>query len=64
MVITQSEKTRYFVRLIFCVLTMEVVLHFLYVNAIQHARAWDGDTPAELSMIGYFSLNVVWLKVR
>lgn len=42
---------------------MEVLLHFMYVVAIKDTGAWDGDSPAELSMIGLWNLTVVWLKV-
>ena len=42
---------------------MEFVLHFMYVVAIKDARAWAGDTPAQLSMIGFWNLIIVWLKV-
>jgi hypothetical protein len=44
-------------------LTMEVVLHFMYVVAIKDAKSWYGDTPMELSMVGFWNLIVVWLKV-
>lgn len=44
-------------------LTMESVLHTMYVVAIKDAHAWDGDSPADLSMIGFWNLVVVWLKV-
>jgi hypothetical protein len=45
---------------------MEVILHYMYVVAIkdQGRSAWQGDTPAELSLIGFWNLIVVWLKVR
>ena len=42
---------------------METMLHTLYVVAIKDTSAWDGDSPAELSMIGLWNLVVVWLKV-
>jgi hypothetical protein len=44
---------------------MEVILHYMYVVAIkdQGKSAWQGDTPAELSLIGFWNLIVVWLKV-
>ena len=45
-------------------LTMEVILHYMYVVAIKDARAWPGDTPAEIAMIGFWNLAIVWLKVR
>ena len=42
---------------------MELILHFMYVVAIKDAKAWSGDTPSELSMIGFWNLIIVWLKV-
>lgn len=42
---------------------MELVLHYMYVVAIKDSGAWQGDTSAELSMIGFWNLIVVWLKV-
>lgn len=43
---------------------MELVLHYMYVVAIKDAKAWQNDTPFELSMIGVWNLFIVWLKVR
>jgi len=68
----------YAIRFIVCFLTMELVLHYMYVVAIKdsyaiyrdgkggetHTRAWEGDTPAELAMISFWNLVVMWLKVR
>jgi D-alanyl-lipoteichoic acid acyltransferase DltB (MBOAT superfamily) len=42
---------------------MEIILHFMYVVAIKDAKAWVGDSPAEISMIGFWNLMIVWLKV-
>lgn len=42
---------------------METMLHSMYVVAIKDTSAWDGDSPAELSMIGLWNLVVVWMKV-
>lgn len=42
---------------------MEFVLHFIYVVAIKDAKAWAGDSPFELAMIGFWNLIVMWLKV-
>ena len=36
----------------------------MYVVAIKDASAWEGAGPAQLSMIGFWNLVVVWLKVR
>lgn len=35
----------------------------MYVVAIKDAKAWKGETPFELSMVGFWNLMVVWLKV-
>lgn len=35
----------------------------MYVVAIKDTSAWNGDGPADLSMIGFWNLVVVWLKV-
>ncbi|CAG8486600.1 11199_t:CDS:10 [Ambispora leptoticha] len=53
----------YGIRLIAAVLGMELMLHYIYVVAISQSRAWIGDTPAQLSMIGYFNLKLIWLKL-
>ena len=45
---------------------MEFVLHFLYVVAISKTKdngSWEGDSPFQLSMIGYFNLHIIWLKL-
>ncbi|CUM66374.1 uncharacterized protein PRCAT00004038001 [Priceomyces carsonii] len=53
----------YLVRLAFCVLVMEFLLHFMYVVAVSKTKAWTGDTPFQLSMLGLFNLNIIWLKL-
>ena len=45
-------------------MTMEFILHFMYVVAIKDTKAWTGDTAAQLSMIGFWNLIIVWLKVK
>ncbi|KAF9223226.1 MBOAT-domain-containing protein [Gyrodon lividus] len=53
----------YLMRFLISLLTMEFILHYMYVVAIKDAKAWPGDTPLELSMIGFWNLIVVWLKL-
>lgn len=53
----------YGLRLLFCILVMEFILHHMYVVAVSKTKAWDGDTPFQLSMLGMFNLNVIWLKL-
>ena len=54
----------YLLRFLICILTLEFILHFMYMVAIKDTRAWQGDTPAEIGMIGFWNLVIVWLKVR
>uniref|UniRef100_A0A8H7XN33 Uncharacterized protein n=1 Tax=Psilocybe cubensis TaxID=181762 RepID=A0A8H7XN33_PSICU len=42
----------------------QFILHFMYVVAIKDRKAWGGDSPAELAMISFWNLIIVWLKVR
>ncbi|KAF5379735.1 hypothetical protein D9615_005789 [Tricholomella constricta] len=53
----------YFIRLLASLLTMELILHFMYVVAIKDTKAWVGNTPAQISMIGFWNLIIVWLKL-
>ena len=59
-----SMKILYLIRFVVCYLTMEYVLHFMYVVAIKDTKSWIGDSPAQIAMIGFWNLIVVWLKVR
>ncbi|ESK97357.1 glycerol transporter [Moniliophthora roreri MCA 2997] len=61
--ITRSTILRYLVRFLASLLTMEFILHFMYVVAIKDRKAWMGDTPTEISMIGFWNLVIVWLKL-
>ncbi|KAG2114825.1 MBOAT, membrane-bound O-acyltransferase family-domain-containing protein [Suillus clintonianus] len=54
---------RYLVRFLVSLLTMESILHYMYVVAIKDAKAWQGYTPLEMSLIGFWNLIVVWLKL-
>ncbi|KAK6465181.1 MBOAT, membrane-bound O-acyltransferase family-domain-containing protein [Scheffersomyces coipomensis] len=53
----------YFLRLLFCIFVMEFILHFMYVVAVSKTKAWYGDSPFQISMIGMFNLNIIWLKL-
>ncbi|KAI9322745.1 MBOAT, membrane-bound O-acyltransferase family-domain-containing protein [Dichotomocladium elegans] len=61
--ITRKLVITYAARLVGVIMVMELTLHYLYVVAISKAKAWDGDTPFELSMIGYFNLVIIWMKL-
>lgn len=53
----------YLLRFLFCLLTLEFILHFMYVVAIKDTRTWQGASPMELSMVGFWNLIIIWLKV-
>ncbi|MCJ1474135.1 glycerol transporter [Lambiella insularis] len=62
--ITSNRTILYGVRFLICLLTMEVMLHFIYAVAISKAQpAWEVYTPFQLSMLGYFNLHIIWLKL-
>ncbi|KAI9024353.1 MBOAT, membrane-bound O-acyltransferase family-domain-containing protein [Phycomyces nitens] len=61
--ITRKSVGLYAIRLAGVILVMEITLHTLYVVAISKAKAWEGDTPLEMSMIGYFNLIIIWMKL-
>lgn len=55
---------RYAVRFLLGLLAMEVVLHYDYVCAISHAGPdWSTYTPAQLSLLSFFNLHIIWLKL-
>ena len=54
----------YGIRFLICLLTMEVILHFIYAVAISKSNPdWDVYSPFQLSMLGYFNLHIIWLKL-
>ena len=56
---------QYGVRFLVCLLTMELLLHHVYAVAISHAPnpAWGSYSPFQLSMLGFFHLHIIWLKL-
>ncbi|RYP71402.1 hypothetical protein DL769_004710 [Monosporascus sp. CRB-8-3] len=62
--IETSRTIRYGVRWALCLLAMEVILHYDYVQAISKAQPnWGDYTPAQLSLLSYFNLHLIWLKL-
>ncbi|KAL8719804.1 MAG: hypothetical protein Q9225_003239 [Loekoesia sp. 1 TL-2023] len=62
--ISYERTMLYGVRLLISLLVMEVMLHFLYAVAISKSQpAWEIYTPFQLSMLGYFNLHHIWLKL-
>lgn len=53
----------YAARFLCTLFLMELVLHFFYVVAISKRKAWEGDSPFEIAMIGLINLNIIWFKL-
>ncbi|KAI0881469.1 MBOAT-domain-containing protein [Annulohypoxylon maeteangense] len=59
-----SRTLRYGVRFLLTLLAMEVILHYDYVQAISKANpGWGEYTAAQLSILSYFNLHLIWLKL-
>ncbi|KAG8978076.1 glycerol transporter [Tulasnella sp. 425] len=54
---------QYFVRFLVCILTMELILHYMWVVAMKDTGSWQGLSPAEISMVGFWNLIIIWLKL-
>jgi len=62
--IETARTARYAVRFLITLLAMEVVLHYNYVQAISKGRPnWSDYTAAQLSMLSFFNLHMIWLKL-
>lgn len=54
----------YGIRFLLALLAAELTLHICYVGAISHSSpVWSSYTPAQLSMLSYFNLHIIWLKL-
>ncbi|KAB8532590.1 hypothetical protein FH972_025535 [Carpinus fangiana] len=62
--LTLHRTTLYALRFLFALLTMELLLHHIYVVAISKSSpSWAAYSPFELSMLGFFNLQAIWLKL-
>lgn len=62
--VTFHRNLLYCIRWLVAVLTMELLLHYIYVVAISKSSPeWSAYTPFELSMLGFFNLQIIWLKL-
>ena len=53
----------YGLRLLGSILTLEVLLHSMWIIAIKDANAWKGFNPLQFASLGLMNLFVVWLKL-
>jgi D-alanyl-lipoteichoic acid acyltransferase DltB (MBOAT superfamily) len=62
--IESSRTTKYGIRFLLCLLAMELLLHFDYCVAISKGNPnWSDYSPVQLSLLSYFNLHVLWLKL-
>ncbi|KOS21410.1 Glycerol uptake protein 1 [Escovopsis weberi] len=62
--IETARTARYAVRFLLVLLAMELVLHYDYVGAISKAApVWADYTAAQLSLLSFFNLHIIWLKL-
>lgn len=62
--IETPRTVRYGIRFALVLLAMELVLHYDYVGAISHANPdWASYTAAQLSLLSFFNLHIIWLKL-
>ncbi|KAK6070398.1 Glycerol uptake protein 1 [Seiridium cupressi] len=62
--IETSRTIRYGIRFALTLLATEVILHYNYVQAISKANpVWGDYTAAQLSLLSFFNLHLIWLKL-
>jgi D-alanyl-lipoteichoic acid acyltransferase DltB (MBOAT superfamily) len=62
--ITRRRNMMYGIRFLVVLFAMELMIHFIYAVAIAKADPdWSSYSPFQLSMLGYFHLHHIWLKL-
>ncbi|KAI1114978.1 MBOAT, membrane-bound O-acyltransferase family-domain-containing protein [Nemania sp. NC0429] len=62
--IEMPRTIRYGLRFAITLLVMEVILHYNYVQAIgKFSPRWSEYTAAQLCLLSYFNLHMIWLKL-
>ncbi|KAF9888220.1 glycerol transporter [Aspergillus nanangensis] len=62
--LTKTRTILYGIRFFLTLFAMELILHFIYAVAISKASPdWSLYTPAQLSMLAFFNLHIIWLKL-
>ena len=62
--VTRTRTLLYGIRFVLVLLCMELILHYIYAVAISKASPdWSMYTPGQLSMLAYFNLHIIWLKL-
>ncbi|KAF7513233.1 hypothetical protein GJ744_010629 [Endocarpon pusillum] len=62
--LSRSRTSLYAIRFLLLLLCMELLLHYIYTVAIcASSPNWHTYTPFQLSNLGYFNLQIIWLKL-
>lgn len=62
--VTRTRTFLYGLRFFLTLLCMELILHYIYAVAISKASPdWSMYSPGQLSMLAYFNLQIIWLKL-
>jgi D-alanyl-lipoteichoic acid acyltransferase DltB (MBOAT superfamily) len=62
--VTSTRTILYGIRFLLTLLCMELILHYIYAVAISKASPdWSLFTPGQLSMLAFFNLHIIWLKL-
>ncbi|KAJ5129655.1 uncharacterized protein N7515_005694 [Penicillium bovifimosum] len=62
--LSRSRTTMYAIRFGLTLLCMELILHYIYAVAISKSNPdWSVFTPGQLSMLAFFNLHIIWLKL-
>lgn len=62
--VARSRTVLYGIRFFLTLLCMELILHYIYAVAISKASPdWSLFTPGQLSMLAFFNLHIIWLKL-
>ncbi|KAJ5773272.1 Membrane bound O-acyl transferase MBOAT [Penicillium paradoxum] len=62
--LTRPRTMMYAIRFGLTLLCMELILHYIYAVAISKADPdWSLFTPGQLSMLAFFNLHIIWLKL-
>ena len=62
--LTTQRTVLYGIRFLLTLLCMELLLHYIYAVAIsQSSPDWSTYTPFQLSMLAFFNLHIIWLKL-
>lgn len=62
--IETARTIRYAIRFVLVLLCMELILHFNYVGAISKTNpVWSSYTAAQLGMLSFMNLHIIWLKL-